>query len=155
MELSIIMFLSDLWVLCFYICLISDLADTIFSRPYFLEGSTILNPFLLLVPYVPFQYPTTNGGIFFRFSPKNPSGALYGLILFYQLCRCSCPSSFMSAKPCCRSASYTMIATELLKFSDRVSPIIGMRTQVSRFSIRISSGMPALSLPNMMNASDS
>ena len=39
--------------------------------------------------------------------------------------------------------------------SDLVSPIIGIRTQVSGFAFKISSGIPALSFPNMMKQSGS
>ena len=41
------------------------------------------------------------------------------------------------------------------QFKERVSPIIGIRTQVSGFAFKISSGIPALSFPNIMKQSGS
>lgn len=67
-----------------------------------------------------------------------------------QRSRCSSPCSFMWSNSFCRNASYSTIATELDKLSDRVSPIIGIRTQVSGLAFKISSGIPALSFPNIM-----
>ena len=74
--------------------------------------------------------------------------SLYHSLFQCNLCRC--PSRFIVSKLCWRKASYSTIATELDRFRERISPIIGIRIHVSSLSTRISSGIPALSLPNII-----
>src|SRR5699024_10497665 len=70
--------------------------------------------------------------------------------LSHQARRCRCPSVSIPSNPFCRSASYSTMATEFPRLRDLMWPIMGIRTQVSGWSTRISSGMPALSFPNMI-----
>ena len=54
----------------------------------------------------------------------------------------------MFGQPCCRSASYAAIATELLKFKLLIPSRIGMRTQAEANRCITASSSPRLSRPN-------
>ena len=47
----------------------------------------------------------------------------------FQCSRCSSPSLCILSNPCCLSASYNTIATELDRFRERISGSIGIRMQ--------------------------
>ena len=66
---------------------------------------------------------------------------------------CRCPSVSRSLNPFCRRASYRIMAAELDRFRERMPNPMGIRIQKGSFSTRISSGIPALSLPNMIKSS--
>ena len=65
-----------------------------------------------------------------------------------QFSLCRCPRLFMPLKPFCRSPSYTAIATEFERLSERSSPIMGMRTHSSGWALSSSSGSPRVSFQN-------
>lgn len=75
--------------------------------------------------HAPFPHPAARSPV------RCPLSVVHCPFIYLHSCVRRCPASCMWSKLFCRSASYSTIATELERFSDRISLIIGIRTAVS------------------------